>query len=424
MNRLKIKGFKNLKKNFNKNALLYLGGISFFYICMGAFNMLQGIYIKELNVDEGFLGLILSLKTFALAIFSIPCAMIVNKIGKKKGILLTMTIVPLIIILQGISQNKWIILILSILQGGANSFMMVSEGPFFMENTNSRNRIKLFSYSFADNVFSTMFGYFIFGQISGGFIRLFGDIKALRYSIIISGLLGLTSIFFIIFIKDNKACVVEDRSMFFKNIAKISKKKYPLKFLVYNLIIGFGAGLVVPYFNVYLKYKVNARTEQIGFIMSLAQAAMGIGGLITPYMAAKYGRIKTIIICQVASIPFLMLIALPPNIVIVAGALFIRNGLMNMAGPVVGNLSMELIEENERSIFASINNISNNLSRALSAVVGGFIMNKFSHGYEVPYFITSIMYIIATVYFYKSFRGFDKKSKDLEERKTSKAAIV
>ena len=397
------------KIDFSKNALLYLCGICFFYISMGAFNMLQGIYIKELKIDEGFLGLILSLKTFALAFFSIPCAIIVNKIGKKNGVLLTVFLVPLLVIFQALSTNKWTILMLSVFQGGANSFMMVSEGPFFMENSNSKNRIKLFSYSFADNVFSTMMGYFIFGQVSGGLNSIFGDISGLRYTMIISGLVGLISCFFIFFIKDKKACTIEDRSTFLKNLVKISKKKYPLKFLIYNLIIGFGAGLVVPYFNVYLKYKVNASTEQVGFIMSLAQGAMGLGGLITPFMAAKYGRIKTIIMCQVASIPFLMLIALPPNIIVVTIALFMRNGLMNMAGPVVGNLSMELIDEDERSIFASVNSISNNLSRALSAVVGGFIMNHFAYGYEVPYFITAIMYIIATGFFYNSFKGFDAK---------------
>ena len=262
------KQFKNSGNKFNKNAVLYLGGISFFYICMGSFNMMQGIYIKELNFDESFLGLILSLKTFSLAIFSIPCAMIVNKIGKKKGILLTMIIVPITIILQGMSQTKGMILGLSILQGGANSFILVSEGPFFMENSNGRNRIKLFSYSFADNVFSTMFGYFVFGQISGGFIRLFGSIEALRYAIVISGALGLMSIILIAFIKDSETCSVEDKTMFLKDLVKISKKKYPMKFLLYNLLIGFGAGLVVPYFNVYLKYKVNATTEQIGIIMA------------------------------------------------------------------------------------------------------------------------------------------------------------
>ena len=158
----------------------------------------------------------------------------------------------------------------------------------------------------------------------------------------------------------------------------------------------------------YLKYKVNATTEQVGIIMSLAMAAMGIGGLITPVMAQRYGRIKTIITCQIVSIPFLMLIAMPPSIIVVSIALFIRNALMNMSGPIVNNMAMELVKGPERPIFASINNISVNLSRALSAVIAGVIMNHLANGYELPYFITAIMYLAATLYFYKSFKTFEK----------------
>ena len=397
---------KNLKI-LPKNAKIYLLSISFFYVSMGAFSMLQGIYIKELNIDEGFLGLILSFKTFAIAFSSIPCAMIVNKIGRKKGILLTMSIVPLLTILQGIIPNKYVILFLAVLQGASQGFLMVSEGPFLMDNSTSKNRIKLFSYSFADNVFSTMFGYFVFGELSNRLSNKVGLLIALKYSIIVCGFLGLISCIFILSIKNTKGSV-KNHDNFFKDILILCKEPYPRKFIIYNLLIGFGAGLVVPYFNIYLRYKVHASTSDIGVIMSLAQCSMGLGGLITPYMAAKFGRIKTILICQSVSIPFLMLIALPPNIYIVACALLFRNGLMNMAGPVINSLSMELIEDSKRSTYSSLNSISNNLSRAFSAMLGGYIMKNLPFGYEIPYFITATIYLLSTIYFYKTFGSMEK----------------
>lgn len=399
---------------FSKNANMYLIAISFFYISMGSFGMLQGIYIKELNIEESFLGIVLSFKTFAIAFASIPCAMIVNKIGRKRGILITMFLVPILTILQGAIPNKYIILLLSVLQGAVQGFLMVSEGPFFMDNSNPKNRIKLFSYSFADNVFSTMFGYFVFGQLSNTLGSHFGVLFGLKYGIIISGIIGLISCVFILFVKDNKTNV-STQTEFFKKVKILCLKPYPRKFIFYNLMVGFGAGLVVPYFNVYLKYKVNASTSQIGIIMALAQGAMGIGGLITPHMTTKFGRTKTILICQSVSIPFLMLIALPPNIYIVATALLFRNALMNMAGPVINNLSMELINDDERSIYSSLHGISNNLSRAVSALVAGYIMENLPHGYELPYFITSITYLISTIYFYKSFNIVDSK-KSLQKK--------
>lgn len=373
--------------------------------------MLQGIYIKELKIGEDFLGFILSLRIFAVAIFSIPCALFVNKYGRKKGIIVALLFVPISGALQGYFQNKWLLSIFAVIQGFSNAFLLVSEGPFLMENSDEKNRLKLFSFAFSDNVFSTMVGYYVFGHISNIFHNFFGIVNALRYSIIVSGIIGVIGCVFIFFIEETKVTTTDKNNIFYKKAFSVIKQRHPRNFLVYNFIIGFGAGLVVPYFNVYLKYKVNATTDQIGLILALAMGAMGIGGLITPYMAIKFGKVKTIIICQVISIPFLMLIALPPSLIVVSFALFMRNALMNMAGPIVGNLSMEIIKEGERSIFASINNISGNLSRAVSAVVAGFIMKNFSNGYEIPYFITAILYLAATIYFYKSFSTLELKRK-------------
>lgn len=394
-----------------KNAVLYFYTIAFYYISLGAFSMLQGIYIKELNLGESFLGLILSSRILATAAFSIPAAVIVNRWGKKKAILLGVFLVPVTSMLQGYFENSLLMIICAVIQGCAMAFLMVAEGPFFMENGTPNNRLKLFSYSFADNVFATMIGYFIFGHVSEKLNIVMGSIVSLKYSIIFSALMGLVACIFAAMIKDKKIAVQKTESNFYKNAVSIIKEKGPLKFIIYNFIIGFGAGLVVPYFNVYLKYKVNASTDQIGIIMSLAQAAMGIGGLVTPIMAQKYGKVKTIIVCQIVSVPFLMLIAIPPSLIVVSLALFVRNALMNMSGPIVNNMAMELVQEHQRSVFASINNISSNLSRALSAVIAGFIMKYFANGYEIPYFITAVMYVAATLYFYKSFKTFDVKAK-------------
>lgn len=407
----------NIKLNENKiskNAMLYFVVIAFYYISTGAFSMLQGIYIKELNMGESFLGTILSLRILATALFSIPGAMIVNRWGKKKGIMFGAFFVPIACILQGYFENPWLILMVATIQGCAMSFILVAEGPFFMENGTPRNRLRLFSYSFADSVFATMIGYFAFGSITHNLDKYMSPVEALRYSIIFSGIIGLASCIFVFMIKDSKKNYEESSYNIYKNMLSIVGQKNAQRFVIYNFVIGFGAGLVVPYFNVYLKYKVNATTEQIGIIMSLAQAAMGAGGLITPFMAGKYGKVKTIIICQIVSIPFLMLIALPPSIVVVSVALFIRNALMNMATPIVNNMAMEMVKEQERPIFSSLNNISSNLSRALSAVIAGIIMNNFTNGYEIPYFITSIMYIVATIYFYRSFKDIEKKKVNIE----------
>lgn len=409
---------------FNKNIKLYFFAAIFFYIAFGAFNMLQGIYVKELNLGEDYLGLLISVKTAAIGVSAFPCALLVNKLGKKKSILISMLFISLAIISQGYFMGKWMMMISGIFQGVFNALLSVTEAPFLMENSGEGKSVKLFSYTFAISTFASMVGYKICGRSADVLSVSFTLVNSYRYCIIAAGLVGLISIFFVLQIVDKKLPVSINTSLnsssdkgiliLVKNSLGILKQKNIKEFLIYNSLIGFGAGLVVPYFNVYLKYKINISSDMLGTIMSISMVAMGVGGLIMPYIARKFGKANAIIICQIASIPFLLLIATPPSIIVVSIAFFMRSALMNMAGPIIGNISMELVESENRSILSSLNNVSNNLSRALSAVIAGFIMKNFARGYEIPYYITTVLYVVGAIYFYKNFKSYNNSRRSYE----------
>lgn len=398
------------KTAISQNAKNYLHALVFFYIALGAINMLQGVYIKELKIGEDFLGLLISTKTLAIALSAFPCAIIVNKIGKKRSIVTSMLLVTICIILQGVFTNKWLILILSVFQGASNALLAVTEAPFLMENSKNELRIKLFSFAYAVNNFSVMIGYYMFGSITEALTKKMNIISAYRVSIIASGFIGLISVIFALMIKENTEKAEVLRHVGIKESIKVFNEKGVRQFLIFNFIIGFGAGLVVPYFNVYLKFKININTNQMGIIMSLSQLGMGFGGLITPILAKKYGKVKTINLCQASSIPFLLMIAVPSYITVVAVAFFMRSALMNMAGPVINNMSMEIVKSEQRPLLSSLMNLSSNLSRAISAAIAGVIMKELgSIGYEIPYYITTILYIIGIIYFHNNFKNYDKK---------------
>lgn len=393
-------------KAFNRNARLYLCALAFYSISAGAFGMLQGIYIK-LKIGEDFLGMLISSKTLAMALFAFPCALIVSRIGKKKALLFSAFFILLSIMLQGYFEASWLILIFGITQGCFEALLSVTGGPFLAENSHGEERVKLFSISFALNTFSVMTGYYIFGQVVEGLSKNINLIQAYRYGIIASGFVGIIGLVFISFIKETENTSEDKKCISLKDAISVFSEKGVLQFIIYNSLIGLGAGLVVPYFGVYLKFKINITTSQLGTIMSLSQVATGVGGLITPILANKFGKVNTIILCQITSIPFLLLIATPPSIFIVSIAFFMRSALMNMTGPVISNISMELVGNEKRSVLSSIMNLSSSLTRAISAVVAGLMMKNFSNGYEIPYYITTCLYVIATVYFYKTFKSYN-----------------
>lgn len=103
------------------------------------------------------------------------------------------------------------------------------------------------------------------------------------------------------------------------------------------------------------------------------------------------------------------MIAAPSCIAAVAVAFFMRSALMNMAGPVINNMSMEIVKSEQRPLLSSLMNLSSNLSRAISAAIAGVIMKELgSIGYEIPYYITTILYIIGIIYFHNNFKNYDK----------------
>ncbi|MDO7205249.1 MFS transporter [Paraclostridium bifermentans] len=114
-------------------------------------------------------------------------------------------------------------------------------------------------------------------------------------------------------------------------------------------------------------------------------------------MSNKFGKVKSVIICQLLSIPFLLSIAFPQGIFIITIAFFMRNGLMNMAMPLIQNLSMEIVHESERTNMSSLIALSSNISRAIGIAIGGFLMETIS--YTIPYYFTVVFYLIAVILF-------------------------
>ena len=69
---------------------------------------------------------------------------------------------------------------------------------------------------------------------------------------------------------------------------------------------------------------------------------------------------------------------------------------------------MEIVGAENRGKISSLSRIADNLTRAFSAVVAGYIMANWN--YEIPYFITACTYLLASLVYYRAFKGWEKKA--------------
>lgn len=375
--------------------------IVFLYgLTSASFNGFFGIYIKELGYAESVVGGILSLRRLSVGIFTFLIAFIAGKLGHKRTLILGLFTVGLTSILIVMVENIRAMEIISVFFGFGQAAMLTVESPFIFNQTDGEERVHAFSLTFATRNAAFMSGSLLTGFLADIFAtRVATDAVAIRYALIAVSVLSLIAIIPLSLLKPKPT--KKDRQLNLREIHSFFTKQNII-FLLYTGFIGLGAGLVVPFFGVYLKYVLETSDSLVGLILSFAQLGTVFGGLSVPYLSKKIGNYKTIVLTQILSIPLLIAIGFPQGIVIVAIAFFLRSSLMNMGQPLIRNIAMDIVEEQQRPFMSAMRVMVNNIARALGIYIGGSLMESIS--YNAPYALTILFYLIGTILFYLLFK--------------------
>ncbi len=410
-------------KNISRNVKLYLGIIFFATIVSSAYNVLFGIYLKNLGFNEAFVGQILSINTLGVALGAIPVAIFAERINRKRTLIigLLMMVISNLIVLN--VHVTFIMQVFAFLFGIGNSTLMVLQAPIIYDNTPDEHRVTAFSMAFVLQNVAFVIGSLVLGHMSQTLTGAMGALDANKLVLNLA-----TSLIFIgvyIALKFDGDQMVKSRredsiqqtaANLFAGFKRLTTGK-TLFYLMQVSLIGLGAGMIVPFFSMYLKYSLDTTDGVVGTIMAISQVGTVIGGLVVPPLAKKIGRVNTVLACQLLSIPFLISISFPQGIVVITISFFFRSSLMNMAGPVIGSLAMDIVDDETRTYMSSMVSLINNLFRSLGIYIGGYLM--FAYSYNTPYYWTILCYLIGTFILYNVFKNVkDKPAKalDLEQQ--------
>lgn len=390
----KLRYVKNhIKYNFKINNVILFYFLSFSAaFSQGIFNMFAGLYLIEIGYEESVVGNILALNTLAIALGSIVSAYLIERIGRKKSFYLSCSLISISTVLIMTFSSLSTISLFVIINGFGLSIRATAEGLFLAENTTPSNRMKAYSHNFVVTFLGYMFASFIGGHMSNFMTDVLKIKNPIFYIALASSIFTMLFLFPISKISEN----TNSNPRCLKDCLKgysVIKKPNISKYLFYYSLTGVGAGMIVPFFSVYLKYSMSLNDKTVGSILSFAQFGCIVGGLMIPFLTKKIGRHKSTIICQFLSLPFLVSIAFANSIVFVYIAFFMRNGLMNMAAPLNTSIFMELVSPEERSNFSSLLSLFSSFSRAIGISIGGYLMQHVS--YNFPYYLTVLLYLSA-----------------------------
>ena len=401
-----VTDYYNRLKSFSKNSKIFLFSRSLTTVSMGIFSVIFNLYILELGFSTTYLGLLISSYLIASALSLFPGGALCDKIGRKNTLLISTAFKFVSIIVLCTARDQYVLLLANIIRGMSESLSKITEDPFMMEQSNDYERMHLFSVNAALRSFSRMVGSLLGGLLPAFFVFAVKDFVLqyqlavqYQYTLFTAGGFTLLAFFPLFFIREKK--VITEPSGVAEPLFS-GRRAFVLKFALCSITIGFGAGVIVPFFNVYFSQVHHATAAQIGLIFSVGELSMGIASLVLPFIVRKFGKVGSLVLTQFLSIPFLLLIMVSTTLSSAFIGFFMRRTLMNMARPAEKNFYMGEIPEHERGKANSIYQFGSTIFRAVGSDIGGYLLatGNFSHAFQ----ITALMYVVGTVLFYVFFR--------------------
>ncbi|MGH7730356.1 MAG: MFS transporter [Candidatus Eiseniibacteriota bacterium] len=389
---------------FSRPARLLLVTELLAWICHGVFAVAFNLYLLEAGFRESFVGQAVSLNGLGMALASLPAGWLADRWGRRRCLLLGAALDAVAQCARATFLAPEIILAGSCVAGVGQALLAIAAAPFMTEHSTPRERTHLFSTFFAATLIAGVIGSMLGGEIPAWLGRLSGPLHA-------DGLHAFRGALWVGASLNAAACLpllrlggLAEPPIARAGIGVSAADRRRLIPIGLNaFLIGSGAGLVIPFMNLYFANRFSCSSSQIGVFFSLAAVFTAVASLLGPVLARRFGTLRTAIAAQVLSLPFLVTLGLEDRLPVAVGAFWIRATLMQAATPLVQTFVMEALPAALRARSTSLITLVWNCGWAFSATVSGNIIQRF--GYHVPFYVTAVLYALAATIFYRAFRG-------------------
>ena len=396
----------------SRNAQLYLISNSIQAVTAGALIVIYTLYLTALGYNAGFIGLLAVVGTFGGALGIVPSQFLVNRFGWRTMLIWSDMIGGVAIFLQLVLPTPPLLILTSVGIGASVAIVLVINAPFLAANSTTRDRTALYGLNNALQFLASILGTLLAGFLPAIFtaideinslllhvhIPLLAtnpQARAYQLTLLVMGALAIPSIIPILFLHEaprehtaSEPRVVHPWRVRLDSLlvqVRVGVRGVIGRFSLFQALLGFGAGLWGPYFNIYVVKQLGLSTFLYGVLTAIATVLIAIASLAAAPLSARFGKTPTIVICHLCALPFLMLIGAIPVLWVVCLAYLIRSTLVYVPNTALQSFLMEAVPERERVIANGVYNVSWQVAWALGALVGGLIVNAL--GYQAPMLI-------------------------------------
>jgi MFS family permease len=384
---------------FSIATFLYYTGFSFYFT---VFNL----YLSQIGFSKSVIGTVLSARSFGSVLMTIPAAIIVNRVGYKNNFLLAMGLAVGVQTLILLTKSVPILILLSGLLGCGDALFMIGIAPFIMDHTNAEYRNEVFSVNNALQTFAAAGGAFL--TFVSGFLGI-KDPLVLYRDVMWTGVVCAVSGLIVVFLKVQTQAHTSISNPFTREHLSNLRGFLPLLIvlIVPRTLVGLGASLIIPFMNLYFKDIFHLPGPQIGLIYTFGQIATAVGMLLAPLLVMHMGKVRTVVVTELLSLPFMFVLARAGTLVYAIPAFLTRQALMNLSTPVSQQFNMEITPSHFRTITNGLMSMGDNLSRALGSFIAGYIIQF--RGYSYSFYAAMTLYLISALFYYVFLSPWDRR---------------
>jgi MFS family permease len=403
-------------RSFNRAARLFLLMIIIDGLIFSAWQLFFNFYILQSGFTREFLGLVNSMPSAAGLVLGIPLGRLSDRIGRRLSILIGLGLSSVFMLAQITVREPGLIVAAALLYGAASTLFIVGQAPLMSKLSDRNNRTMLFSLSFGLQTISGAVGALFAGQLPGLFGLLLnvsahsaGAYRAVLVSSIVLGTTAIVPMWLMEEPRDprqtegaagsNRAgrASPTGRALPAGLLAATAKMTGP------QVLIGFGAAILIPYLNVFFKDRFSISDSSLGILFSLSSLLIGIGSLLAPRLAAMLGtKIRAVVATQFGSLVFLLLIGFSPVLWLSSAAYLLRTALMNMSAPLYSAFCMEQTPHEHQGFVNSVLNLAWSLGWAVGPFVSGLVQERY--GFQPLFVSTAVLYGAASWLMWRFFQ--------------------
>ncbi len=377
---------------FSRPASLFL--LTSFTFGMGAaqLQLYLNFYLAALEVPASLQGLINALPSLSFILTALPGAVLSSRIGLTRTLQLGGLLTLLGLLGVALGDSALTVGLAVLLEGVGAALIGVASAPFMTRHSDDKTRVTLFSLELA-----LITGAGFLGNLLGGLIpQLYSSAvgisvqsaAALRVALLCGAAFQLLSLIPLLFIPNTRAkATLSHRS-------RLEQPRKVLAFVLPTTLLGVGAGLTIPYLNVFLEGKFHISYSSLGALFAWTSLTTAATALIQPALVRRFGEVRTVLLVQGLSLPFMAVLGFSPSLLLVGSSLFIRGALANASGPVYSAYTMRQLSESDRTLFAALSPMAWSGAFALSNLISGVVRSRleFSSAFNLLFALTLVCY--------------------------------